>query len=796
MMNKIGIATVFTGYNYGSALQAFATKYIVDSLGYKGVLLSQKGSLIKGRDARFGKFARIGLRALINWNLLKRGLSVYNQSTRLAISEKSKEYFAKFTKEYLIPEYHTWKELKKLSKENDYKSFLCGSDQIWNAESLYVDPFYYLQFAPVKKRVAFAPSFGRDFIPNYNQTKISKYISSIRFLSAREESGVKLIENMTGRNASWILDPTIIVSANQWNQALSLEQPNDKEGYLLAYFLNTPSDKAQQIIQKISKQLNIKVITVPYEREKENWFSELVNAGPREFVDLVRNASFICTDSFHGTAFAVNYEIPFYTFERQYQKAGNQSTRILSLLKLTSLMNRYDPEIDGINLKCDFKMADEVLLNEREKAINYLIESIHETDDIEGFEKIKEVVENKSVESAMGTVHCCTGCGMCSAVCPVSCINIELDENGFYTPNVDLEKCVNCGKCRRVCYRFDKKFVVKACFPLACYSAKNKDKFLLKESSSGGVSYELMKQCIQDGFKVVGVAYDYDKNRAVTKIAENINDLPQFAGSKYFQSYTKDAYEVIVKDKSPQKYAIFGTPCQIYAFANMCELYKNRNRFLLVDIFCHGCPSGLLWKKYIADVMKKNGVERFDDIKFRSKTYGWHEFSFDFVANGQKRSSCKVNDAFYELFFGMQIMNKACYDCVSRSSVEKSDIRIGDFWGWQYDQDAEGVSSVVAMTEEGKRLFDKVHEKFEIREHSFEEVIKAQSYGKKHAYSDAVRENLLRLLKSSKPLKSIILKSRKMMGLKYNIRRIAKNCLKKLPQNIYLKIKKNRNRLS
>jgi len=97
------------------------------------------------------------------------------------------------------------------------------------------------------------------------------------------------------------------------------------------------------------------------------------------------------------------------------------------------------------------------------------------------------------------------------------------------------------------------------------YSNKNSDE--LKTATSGAVSAELMKECIKQGYKVLGVAYDYSKNIAITKIISSIKDIEQFKGSKYFQSFTLDAFYEALRDKSEQKYAVFGTPCQIYAIS-------------------------------------------------------------------------------------------------------------------------------------------------------------------------------------------------------------------------------------
>ncbi len=386
-------------------------------------------------------------------------------------------------------------------------------------------------------------------------------------------------------------------------------------------------------------------------------------------------------------------------------------------------------------------------------------------------------------------LHACTGCGACSAICPVGAIKIVEAEDGFYRPEIDVPKCTACGLCTKVCYRCDAQFAPQEQEQHTCYSAVNKSEAELKSASSGAVSVELMRECLRQGYYVVGVAYDVVLGRAVTRIAKCEEELEQFKGSKYFQSYTADAYREIVADKSEQKYAIFGTPCQIYAFSKLGEVTRRRDRYLLVDIFCHGCPSLKLWDKYLAYVQKKHEVDRFDEIKFRSKAHGWHEFAFDFIKDQKEVHNKKCNDPFYEIFFGMTAMNEACYDCVARSSVEKTDIRMGDFWGWQFDTDRKGVSAVVINTPRGEQLFDAVRDRFEVRPFAFDEVIAAQSYGKPHVLHEKRRKQTLDLLKSDLDMKEIQRQYRKNTSWKVQLKRVAKNTVKRLPQGLYLRVK-------
>ena len=283
------------------------------------------------------------------------------------------------------------------------------------------------------------------------------------------------------------------------------------------------------------------------------------------------------------------------------------------------------------------------------------------------------VCDNKGLRS-------CTGCGVCASVCGKNAITIQLDDEGFYKPVVDEDKCVECNLCKKSCYKYDENLIQSDAHEV-CYAAVNKDDEQLRASSSGGISRVLMEECIYRGYKVMGCAYDTKENIAKSVVASSIDELDQFYGSKYFQSLTTDGFDEVLKDNTEQKYAIFGTPCQIYGFSQTSKYKRNPEKYLLVDIFCHGCPSMKLWKSYLSNTKNVTGRETYDKVTFRSKTYAWHEYSMDFYYDTHKVTSKKSKDPFFDIFFGGDIMNEACYDCNSRSTMAYGDIRIGDYWG-------------------------------------------------------------------------------------------------------------------
>ena len=367
--NKVLLTTVFSGYNYGSSLQALAGKTILKELGYDCQLVAMK-SLVKGRDIRLKKLLTILVRSLmLRGKNGSKSLSIYQNSYNKTMIGDSASLFIRFSDEYLQPNYLSWDGMKKAAKEA--VACFAGSDQIWNSSTMYVDPMYYLRFAPAEKRVALAPSFGRDFVADYNKEKIGKWISEFAYLSVREDSGVKLIKEMTGREAIQLVDPTLMVDGETWKNILGID---DKESnYILAYFLDKPSELARKAITELRAALKYEVIAIPYQFDDMSYCDKMVSSGTIEFLDLINNAKCVLTDSFHGTAFSINLHTPFYAFSRAYGTAHSQNSRVESILKKVKMQARFEPKDVLVQYdQIDFAYSESVLIEERKNAREYI----------------------------------------------------------------------------------------------------------------------------------------------------------------------------------------------------------------------------------------------------------------------------------------------------------------------------------------------------------------------------------------------------------------------------------------
>ncbi|MCL1796317.1 MAG: polysaccharide pyruvyl transferase family protein, partial [Clostridia bacterium] len=241
-MEKVGLVTLWRA-NYGSALQCYATKHILQSLGYSCVLVERRE---KSAPVHFLK--RVENR-LYRFYLLLTNIHMVHDINAVAGTGKHQANLAmpkaldEFAKQKLCPRYFSSAELKRLGKAKEYTAFLSGSDQVWNGACIDRWMMGFLLFAPWKKRIAFAPSFGSDWIQKYNRRRYKKYISGFRALSARESGAAICIEQLTGRHCELVLDPVLQLSREAWIDILEKEHipPRGEERYVVACFLDAPS---------------------------------------------------------------------------------------------------------------------------------------------------------------------------------------------------------------------------------------------------------------------------------------------------------------------------------------------------------------------------------------------------------------------------------------------------------------------------------------------------------------------------------------------------------------------------
>lgn len=394
-------------------------------------------------------------------------------------------------------------------------------------------------------------------------------------------------------------------------------------------------------------------------------------------------------------------------------------------------------------------------------------------------------------------IRCCTSCQLCAAICNHNAISIELNPEGFYRPKVDEKLCIDCGFCTKICYKFDHDIMITNRDQLndkPLFSAWSNEAKILKHTTSGGIADLLARELIKQGYKVVGVVYNDDKACAEHKIASTLDETLEFRGSKYIQSYTLCAMEKVIKNCRSEKYAIFGTPCQIYALNKIATIRRVRDQFIFVDLYCHGCPSLHVWTKYQTYIKQKVNIYHFDRVEFRSKVKGWGGFYVVSIESNNKQifKSSPFDDGFYELFFSDQVLNDSCNDCLLRNTLEYTDIRLGDFWGKKFLSNHKGVSAVTIATKNGFKVFNKIKDSITCDLENYNEFFPFQCWGKTHRVNPKIRKNLLSsLMNEHESINDAVRVLRKQQSINGKIKRYVNNILYYQP----LWVKKNLKKL-
>ena len=328
----------------------------------------------------------------------------------------------------------------------------------------------------------------------------------------------------------------------------------------------------------------------------------------------------------------------------------------------------------------------------------------------------------------------CCGCSACASACPKQCISMVADNEGFLYPQINEEKCVDCGMCENVCPTTSR--IIKR-EPKRVFAAKNSDEDVRMRSSSGGVFSMIADWVITRGGVVFGACWN-ERWEVVHDYTETKDGISKFRGSKYVQSRIGSAYKKAEQFLKKGRIVLFsGTPCQIAGLTRF--LKKEYANLLKVDIICHGVPSPLVFKKYIderithASTVEKRKCDRnrigstsraeVKDISFRDKRQGWKNFGFNMIVrctDGNIKSyyEPKNENLFIKGFLSNIYLRPSCYYCHFKGFHTCSDLTLGDYWGIDacFDDD-KGVSAITINSDKGEQLFSNIENIF-LRESS------------------------------------------------------------------------------
>lgn len=351
-MKKTEIVTFHSAYNYGAVLQAYALWRTIESLGAECDILNYRPEEFENlyqfrtKTPLSASTAKFLIKFLVKKLMVCKILTKRNRAFKSFIEKNirlSEKYAGKDAGEKIL---------------SDCDCYITGSDQVWNYIWLDNDPIYFLDFPDAlrKKRYSYAASFGMTELPPELKTEYERRLRGYDAYSVRERSGADIIRDLTGREAVVCCDPTLLLTGEEWGAmaGAAMDEP-----YILIYYIRQSEslfDRAKQL----GEEKGLKVVSLPCNmdwkallgrKEKRYGFQSAASSGPYEFLTLFKNASYVLTDSFHGTVFGIIFKKKFLT--RLTCGDGTRNTRAVELFRELGIKNR--------DLETDFEKVDDRL---------------------------------------------------------------------------------------------------------------------------------------------------------------------------------------------------------------------------------------------------------------------------------------------------------------------------------------------------------------------------------------------------------------------------------------------------
>lgn len=371
---KIGIITFHKVYSFGATLQCYALQKYFKNMDYEVEIIDYSIHAYEELRQlhRVKAFVQKAYRVLKN--PIKYAQIIVNekqkkskQKIEISNLKERNTKFEKFWKDNYqlsLISYERYTELK--NNPPVYDAYVCGSDQIWNPSFCDMDDNYYLEFAPIQKRLAYAPSFGVTDITNRAGKTISHRLNKIPYLSVREKTGQSIIRELIDKEVPVVIDPTFLLEKKEWEQFIH-QETKAENSYVLTYFIGDD--------EYIQSYLNEIKIIFP-EENIINLVFDYCNHGPMEFISLISGAKFVLTNSFHGMAFCINLNVPFAIGKSMKDYTINSGfSRMLSLLEKLELEHRIISKDNKLNetwVAMKFDNVNEMLDKWRAESMKYL----------------------------------------------------------------------------------------------------------------------------------------------------------------------------------------------------------------------------------------------------------------------------------------------------------------------------------------------------------------------------------------------------------------------------------------
>lgn len=382
MSKKVGLAITTYTHNYGSFLQSFALVETIKRLGYTPEVISTKGvqNLISSARRKYFLKRMFNINELLSYSVMFKGIGMKlinndyakNQKIRGAAFDRFRDKYFSFS-----PVGHTWEEVGNICR--DYCAVVVGSDQLWRPANI-EGGYFTLEFVPDEiNKVAYAPSFGIPKLEKPQAEKVKHFIPRLNHIGVREERGQQIIKELTGIDVPVVCDPTLLFTKEDWDSYVGDRLINDD--YVLTYFIGDHEDYLR-FAKRLSDYWGIKVVGIVHIDGYNNNISTYIDdtpydIDPFQFINLVKFAKCVLTDSFHCSVFSIHFEKEFFAFKR-FSDTNTMSTnnRLTTLFNVAGIEGRIlsgkEDISDSLFKPINYSVVRENIQKKRDFSMDYL----------------------------------------------------------------------------------------------------------------------------------------------------------------------------------------------------------------------------------------------------------------------------------------------------------------------------------------------------------------------------------------------------------------------------------------
>lgn len=357
-MKNVGIITLSGNFNYGNRLQNYAMQKTIEKLGCRCVTFWNTIGHEVSKKQKIKNNIKGKLTFIPRYELEKRRIN-----------------FEHFTNKYIKNhKYIIHNEDVDQRKVSNIDYFVIGSDQVWNYTFSDFSKVAFAMFSNKDKNISYAASFGISDIPEDKKDFYKEGLKNVGAISVREDRGAELVKDLTKKNAKVVLDPTLLLSRNDYIKIERKPKKMTKKPYILMSFLGQISSERRKEIKKLAKRKKLDIIDLSDQSHK-NYY----NSGPREYLYLFHHASIIFTDSFHSCVFSFIFQKPFYVFDRIDPWMQSMNSRLDTFLGKFKMSDRKIESLKKVRnvMQVDYENAYEILDEERKKSLDFLSTALH-----------------------------------------------------------------------------------------------------------------------------------------------------------------------------------------------------------------------------------------------------------------------------------------------------------------------------------------------------------------------------------------------------------------------------------